>query len=98
MRQRLKKTKPNYLFSMELLQIIEQIQAERGNQVPRVALYMAIARKVPQKIDIKAALNTLVLEKKVMWGKTPHTLWFATSLDEFDRQLIDSFSDWTIEA
>lgn len=81
---------------MDLLEIIKEVQEERGNFKPQVALYIPILTKVNNK-DIRIELNNLVKQNKLIWGKTPHTTWFATCLAERDREIIEESSGWTIE-
>lgn len=82
---------------MNTLNLIEQIQMECGNKVPKVATYMQIEMRSHRGVDVREELRKLILENKIIWGTTRHTWWFATKLDDFDKQQIDSLSDWTID-
>ncbi len=81
----------------DLLEIIEEIQANTGNRVPEVALYMAIVARMPVRTDVRSLINEAVEENRLIWGKTPHTYWFATQLSDEDRERIKESKGWTIE-
>lgn len=83
---------------MDLLEIIKEVQEERGNFKPQVALYIPILTKAKNRdIELRMELNNLVKQNKLIWGKTPYTTWFATYLSESDREIIEESSGWTIE-
>ncbi len=82
---------------MNILEIIEQIQEERGNQIPKVALLSPILHKC-RRGNIYEMLKAEVEKGNLAWGTTPHTHWFATELSDEDRELIkERMKGWTIE-
>ncbi len=83
----------------ELLEIIEQIQIDRGNFVPRVATYGAIVRRWKRRPNLQELLNEAVLQNKLIWGEAPlGSVWFATKLSDDDRERIKEYEDYTIES
>ncbi len=81
---------------MDIIETIKQIQRETP-YFPTVALYVQIARKHP-RVNVQNLLNEAIRERKLIWGKTPFTYWFATELSAADREVIaDKKRGWTIE-
>ncbi len=82
---------------MDIVEIVAYLQSNTGNRVPQVALYGAIVMKMPTRTDVRSLLNDAIKRNELLWGRTPHTTWFATGLSDEDRERIQQYSGWTIE-
>ncbi len=82
---------------MDIVNHIQRLQEKTGNRVPKVVFFGQFAHNF-RRINVRALINEAVMQNKLMWGKTPHTEWYATELGQEDRKRIAEMPGWSIEA